>query len=169
MSEFERVSILRKRNSILSVVKAYIDTNLDPSSRSYETPGTIDDILNSRSVTVTDYYEALSVSEDSAVQIHLKRPPDLYFVNNYIVIGLTAWEADIDIQPVFNQYKPVSYICVYFSKAEDATSEAMKQAAELAMSVAHTKREHMTKVARAYLTKCECSVQEAVYHAMPQL
>ena len=95
MSEFERVSILRKRNSILSAVKAYIDTNLDPSSRSYETPGTIDDILNSRSVTVTDYYEALSVSEDSAVQIHLKRPPDSYFVNNYIAIGLTAWEADI--------------------------------------------------------------------------
>lgn len=60
-------------------------------------------------------------------------------------------------------------MCAYFSKAEDATSEAMKKAAELAISISQTKREYMKTVARAYLTKRECSIQEAVYHAMPQL
>ena len=41
-----------------------------------------------------------------------------------------AWKANIDIQPVFNHYKAVTYMCAYFSKFEDETSEAMKQAAK---------------------------------------
>ena len=44
--------------------------------------------------------------------------------------GLQAWKANIDIQPVFNHYKVVTHMCAYFSKAEDETSEAMKQAAK---------------------------------------
>ena len=38
-----------------------------------------------------------------------------------------AWQANIDIQPVFDHYKAVTlYMCEYFSKSEDETSEAMK-------------------------------------------
>ena len=44
--------------------------------------------------------------------------------------GLQAWKANIDVQPVFSCYKAVTYMCTYFSKAEDETSEAMKQAAK---------------------------------------
>ena len=46
---------------------------------------------------------ALSISDDSDFQIHLKRPPDLYFANNYFQDELFAWEANLDIQHVFNQ------------------------------------------------------------------
>ena len=35
----------------------------------------------------------------------------------------------MDIQPVFNEYKAVAYMCSYFSKSEDKCSFAMKQAA----------------------------------------
>ena len=47
---------------------------------------------------------------------------------------MRAWKANIDIQPVFNHYKAVTYICAHFSKAEDETSEAAKQAAKEVLS-----------------------------------
>ena len=34
---------------------------------------------------------------------------------------------NINIQTVFNDYKVITNICTYFSKAEDETSETMKQ------------------------------------------
>ena len=80
-----------------------------------------------------------------------------------------AWEATLDIQPVINQYKAVTYMCAYFSKSEDETSEAMKQAAKEAATCGKNKLELMKSIARAYATKRECSVQEAVYHVMPEL
>ena len=36
----------------------------------------------------------------------------------------------MDMQPVFNEYKTVTYMCQYFSKTEDQSSQAMKQAAK---------------------------------------
>ena len=38
------------------------------------------------------------------------------------------------MQRVFNQEKAVTYMCAYFSKAEDETSEAMKRAAKAAIN-----------------------------------
>ena len=72
---------------------------------------------------------ALSISIDNGFQIHFKRAPDSCFVNNYFSEGLLAWEANLDIQPVLDYYKAVSYMCAYISKSEDESSEAMKQAA----------------------------------------
>ena len=52
---------------------------------------------------------------------------DSCFVTNYFNIGLLGWEANVDIQPVFNYYKAITYI-VELSKQEDKCSQAMKQA-----------------------------------------
>ena len=74
-----------------------------------------------------DYEEALSVSDDSDFQIHYKRTLNSCFVNNYFCDGLIAWEANMNIQPVFNHYKAVEYMCAYLSKSEGECSVAMKQ------------------------------------------
>ena len=44
--------------------------------------------------------------------------------------GLIAWEGNMDIQPVFNHYKAVAYMCAYLSKSESECSVAMKQAVQ---------------------------------------
>ena len=80
-----------------------------------------------------------------------------------------AWKANMDIQPVFNHYKAVTYMCAYLSKSEDETSEAMKQAAKEAFNSNKTNIERMRSIARAYANKRECSFQEAVYILMPEL
>ena len=89
---------------------------------------TIEEILPVLEISKKDYEAVLSISEDSDYQFYLKRPPNSCFVNNCFTDGLLAWEANIDIQPVFNHSKAAAYICAYLSKSEDECSQAISQA-----------------------------------------
>ena len=177
LPKHDKQRILEERNRLLGKVKDYIDSNLnprkrniiDPSQEGYVNPLNISEILDELNITEERYYNALSISTDNDFQLHLKRSANSCFVNNYFAEGVYAWEANIDIQPVINHYKAVSYMCAYFSKSEDESSEAMKQAAKEARESNKTTYEQMKFIARAYITKRECSVQEAVYHVMPEL
>ena len=60
-------------------------------------------------------------------------------------------------------------MCKYLSKAEDECSNVMKQALEESRDMGSSKYEEMVNIAHAYASKRECSVQEAVYHVMPEL
>ena len=78
---------------LLSKVKEYIDSNLDPRKRNilnpqhnnFEEVPTINEILQELQISEDDYYKALSISNDSDFQIHLKRPPNSCFVNNTLM------------------------------------------------------------------------------------
>ena len=67
---------------MFSRVKEYIDTDLDPRKRNilnsqhenFEEIPNIKEILRELRITEHDYYKALSISDDSDYQIHLKRP-----------------------------------------------------------------------------------------------
>ena len=56
---------------------------------------------------------------DGDYELHLIRPPNSCFVNNYFNIGLGAWQANMEIQTAFDEYKAVPYMCSFFSKSED--------------------------------------------------
>ena len=60
-------------------------------------------------------------------------------------------------------------MCQFFSKTENRCSQAMKQAAKEAFE--NNMHHHDTKkiIALAYLSNRQCSVQEAVYHILPEL
>ena len=175
--ETERTKILLQRRKILDKVKKYIEENLfpaknnflDPSKENYAPIKDIAGVLYELNITEQEYYQVLAISIDDDFQIHFKRPTNSCSVNNYFSEGLMAWRANLDIQPVINQYKAVSYMCAYFSKSEDETSQAMKQATSEAVANSSSKYDTMKAIARAYATKRECSVQEAVYHIMPEL
>ena len=64
-----------------------------------------------------------------------------------------AWESNMDIQPVFNQYKAVAYMCAYLSKSEEECSLAMIQAVRNAFEKELDNREQMKSVANVYLNK----------------
>ena len=127
---------MQQRNNILKKVKNYIDNELNPSKKNfldstkedYEELKSIDEILASLEISKHDYEEALSISDDNDFHTHYKMPPNSCFVDNYFCGGLMAWEANMDIQPVFNHYKAVAYICAYLSKSENEFSVATKQA-----------------------------------------
>ena len=161
---------MQQRNNILKKVKNYIDNELNPSKKNfldstkedYEELKSIDEILASLEISKHDYEEALSISDDNDFQIHYKRPPNSCFVNNYFCDGLMAWEANMDIQPVFNHYKAVAYMCAYLSKSENECSVAMKQAVRDAFKKNLNNYEQMKSVTNSYINKRECSIKECV-------
>ena len=169
--------ILGMRKATLSEVKHYIDTNLNPKVTNihfperdnYQPSKTISGILDQLDIAEEEYYGCLEISSDDTFQIHFKRSPQSCFVNNYFEAGLTAWEANLDIKPVLDYYKAVSYMCAYLSKSEDESSEAMKQAASEAYESGKTVFERMKSISHAYRTHREMSVQEAVATVLPEI
>ena len=71
----------------------------------------------------------------------------------------------MDIQPVFNDYKVVIYMCSYSSKNEGQWSQAIKKAAK----VAFENNLHYHEAMKAYLSKRKSSVCEVAYHILPEM
>ena len=71
-----------------------------------------------------------SVSKDKDLELHLERQPNSWFVNNYFDVALKAWQANMNIELVFIEYKAVTCMCQYFSKTEYQCLQVMKKAAK---------------------------------------
>lgn len=84
-------------------------------------------------------------------------------MNGYFVYGLKVWEANIDIQPVFNHQKALAYIRVYLTKSEDESSEVMKQAVEGANL---DNCDQMKATVHAYTNISECNMQVRICHIL---
>ena len=82
-----RSNILNERDRTLGNVKEYIDNNLNPKQRNilnslkknYEKVPNIPDILKELNLTEDQYYDALSISNDSAFQNLFKAPAKCMF------------------------------------------------------------------------------------------
>ena len=165
-----RAAKLKEREDILSKVKVFIDKVLNPAkAEKYKPDLTIEQILDSLDITEEQYYEALSISVSNDHEIHLKSSPDSCFINNYSPTVLTAWQANIDIQPVFDYYKCVTYLCSYMSKGESECSEAIRAAASEALKDNLDIKETLKKIRAAFLCSREVSSQECVYRCLPEL
>ena len=124
-------------------------------------------ILASLKISKHYFEEALSISDGNNFQLHFKRPPNSCVVNSYFCGGLMTWEANIDIQPVFNHSKVVAYICAYLSKPENECSVAMKQGVRDAFEKELNNYEQMKSVTNVYINKRKCSIQQFVQHILP--
>ena len=70
------------------------------------------DIFNSLGITEEEEYNALSISPNSDFDLHLKRPLDSCFINNYwFVAKIKGYAANVDLQPVLNHFKCIT--CVF--------------------------------------------------------
>ena len=87
---------------------------LDPNKPTYVPDKTITDILTRLDISEAHYYNVLSVSPDNGFKLHLKRPPDSCFINNYFSISLKTFDANIDLQPVFNYLGCIAYVCIFY-------------------------------------------------------
>ena len=177
LSNDEKEDALTWRDTLLKQVESYIDNNLnpakvnviDPTKDNFTQPLSVQEILYKLEIAKVDYDKALSISKDGDLELHLKNQPNFCFVNNYFDVGLKAWQAIMDIQPVFNEYNAVTYMCQYFSKTEDQCSQVIKQAVKEAFENHMHYHGIMKTISRAYLSNRDCSVQEAVYHIFPKL
>ena len=106
------------------MVKQKIDEVLNPSKSSYDYLLTEHDIFNSVGITEEQCYSAPAVSPDSNYDLHLERPVEICFVNNYFVAGLKGFEANVDLQPVFDHYKCITYTCSYFTSNNECSQRS---------------------------------------------
>ena len=88
----------------------------DPSQDLFQPSLSIEVVLSYLELTKAEYEDALSVPDDDSFQIHTKRLPNSCFVNSCFADRLLAWQANLDIQLVFNHYKTISYMPEYLSK-----------------------------------------------------
>ena len=169
LSEEQKSWTLTRRADILRAVKSTINEICDPAKPEYKPNLTAEEILISSGICEQDYYWALAISSDSDYELHLKRPPNSCFINNYFIAGIKAFAANVDLQPVFNHYKCVTYICSYFSKDETECSQAISNAAKEARNSNLNVQDSLRKIGAAFLSTREVSAQECVYRCMPEL
>ena len=111
MPDEQKVVVLKRRNEILCLVKEKINEKLDPSKPDYISSTSAEDVLAMCKVSKEEYNWALSISTDSDFELHLKREVDSCFINNYFEAGIKGFRANVDLQPVFNHYKCIMYVC----------------------------------------------------------
>lgn len=169
LTEDVKSNALTRRKEILNLVKEKIDNVLNPNKPDYDPKLTETDIFSSLGISEEQYYWALSISGDSYYDLHLKRPIDSCFINNYFVAGIKGFQANVDLQPVFNHYKCVTYVCSYFTKDETECSQAIMTAAKEAKTANLNVKDGLRKIGAAFLSSREVSSQECVYRCMPEL
>ena len=84
----EKDEVLTWRNT--KQVKSYIDNNLnplklnviDPTKDNFTQPLSVQEILDELEISNVEDYRTLSISNDEDFELHLKRKPNSYFVNN---------------------------------------------------------------------------------------
>ena len=169
LDETIKSKMLENRRQILSLVKQKVDEVLNPSLSTYDSSLSEDDIFNSIGISREEYYSALRISSDANYELHLKRSLNSCFVNNYFVAGLKGFRANVDLQPVFDHYKCVTYVCSYFTKDETECSQAIMTAVKESKAGNLSIREGLRKIGAAFLSSREVSSQECVYRCMPEL
>ena len=151
-------------------VKKFINEFLNPHDKSnYKGNMTIDEILNCLQITRNEYYTCLAISGGDEYEIHLKHPPNSCFINNYNPVVLLAWQANMDIPPVFNHHRCVTYLCSYMSKGETQCSEAIRAAAKEAKKENLGLKQKLKQIGTAFLSSREVSSQEYAYRCLPEL
>ena len=170
VNDKERCDKLALRKTLLTKVKTVINETLNPSKKETYNPNrTIEDILHSLDITEKDYYEALSTAAGTDYELHLKHPPNSCFINNYNPSVLKAWQANIDLQPIYNHHKCVTYLCSYMSKGETQCSEAIRTASLEAKKSNLSLKNTLKNIGAAFLSTREVSSQECVYRCLPEL
>lgn len=166
--------ILMSRKNLLKKLKSYIDNYLNTvkvnisvqRTENIAQPSKILEILAGLQIVNWDYYTVRSISKDDDFELHLKRKPDSCFLNNCFNDELKTWQANMDIQPAFNEFKAVIHMCSYFPKNEGHCSKAMQKVLKVAFQNNMHHYERMKTSSQAYLSKLEFSVQKAVYHIL---
>ena len=130
MDEEIKAAALAKGKEILCLVKQKVDEVLNPSKPEHLPSLSKENIFQDVGITEEQYQWALSVSPDSDYELHLKRPIDSCFTHNYSIAGIKGFAASVDLQPVFNHYKCITYVCSYFTKDETECSQAIMNAAK---------------------------------------
>jgi len=87
----------------------------------------LDDVLSTAGVSDEEYHGALSVNVKGRSLV-LQRDLCDANINNYNATILSAWQANMDIQPVSDPYACIMYIVSYITQDEQEMDEIPRAA-----------------------------------------
>ena len=126
------------------------------------TTDTIESFLGELQITYDIYIFALRTTI-KVPTMFLRRNLAEIRINNYNMLCLKAWRANMDIQYITNSYSCAVYISSYITKGQRGMSELLKAASEEAQSSSSNIREQVRAIGNKFLNNVEISAQEAVY------
>ena len=122
------------RKILLKKVNCYLDSHLNPPKKTYRSKTgrfctTIAQSWNvSRASSCWWWWSySSSLSKDYYFDLNLKGNSKSCLANNYFNDRLKTWNANVDIQRVFDEYKRVTYMCSYFSQSKDECSQSKRK------------------------------------------
>ncbi|KAJ7984091.1 hypothetical protein DPEC_G00363740 [Dallia pectoralis] len=118
-------------------------------------------LLATCNMTLKEYNLSVESLTSSSV-ILMKRDVKDCWVNNYNPHLLTAWNANMDIQYILDEYGCIMYMLSYISKPESEMSDYLKTIVKEMSPENETEREEMKGVLQAYSKHREVSAQESV-------
>ncbi|XP_062571478.1 uncharacterized protein LOC134233522 [Saccostrea cucullata] len=123
---------------------------------------TTEEIFSNIQLSQDVYEEAHRVLSAKSTTI-LKRNPDEMWTNQYNACLLKCWDANMDIQYIFDPFSCIVYIISYISKSEREMGMLLKQTQVESAEGNLSARQTMKRIGSAYLNHREVSAQEAVY------
>ncbi|XP_035989961.1 uncharacterized protein LOC118561833 isoform X1 [Fundulus heteroclitus] len=104
------------------------------------------------------YVDALT----SGMVVMMKRDPRDTWVNGYNPVLLRAWNANMDIQYVLDEYSCIEYMMSYIAKPEHEMAQYLKSVVEDLKKSNVNQQDEMKKIMQAYSKQREVSAQESV-------
>ncbi len=123
---------------------------------------TTNELFASINLTQSDFEKANDVLSHKTSLVHKRQPQDLW-VNVYNPDLIRCWNANMDIQYIFDAYACVAYVVLYLSKAEREMSMLLSHAQAEAQKGNLDARQSMREIGCVYLHNREVSAQEADY------
>lgn len=108
-------------------------------------------------------FEAANAELTNKTNVILQRQPNHAWVNQYNTHLLRAWNANVDIQYIVDEYACVVYIISYISKSEHEIGQLLDVAQKEAFNGNLDTKEALKQIGSIYLHSREVSAQEPVY------
>ncbi|CAI5659046.1 unnamed protein product [Oreochromis niloticus] len=152
-----RMALAKKQKEAKEKLQPLRDLLCDPNS-SFED---LSELLHKCKLTYEQYLDcAFNLSNGHVIL--LKREPNDCWVNAYNADLLRAWNANMDIQYVIDDYSCLMYIMSYVSKPEFEMTQFLNGVIQEVKTSNVNERDEMKQIMQAYAKHREVSAQESV-------
>ncbi|XP_060756276.1 uncharacterized protein LOC132867382 [Neoarius graeffei] len=153
----EKRAIAKKRKKAKAKLQQVRDLLMDAGASF----SSLTELLDRCGLTRKQYRKLFDRAANSNVVV-LKRHPNDCWVNQYNPDLLRAWNANMDIQYVVDDYSCIMYMMSYVSKPEHEMTQFLKNVIKDVKQSNVNERDEMKQIMQAYVKHREVSAQEAV-------
>ena len=113
-----------------------------------------------------DYIMAIKKTRKRGSTVLLERDLNEIYINNYNPEWTLAWNANLDIQPVFDYFAVITYVTDYWAKPDEGLTALLREAAQSLKSETDQQK-RCQQLANTFLSHRQMGEAEAYYKILP--